>query len=238
MVDFLRPDDLDKIKEAFEGVIGEPTGILVVRKGKLKYKPIPNISEDPENEFILDPRYFVLEKNIIAIVHAHPDNCKFSAWDITSCEAVGIPYIVFNRQTMEYSTLVPKKWKPLNGNRYLFGKHDCFEAARNWYMYHGVYFPERSEHWEDDWFLHGKDYISEEIRDWGFFPVSDLQYGDLLIFGTTVPSHMGVYEDKDMFYHHAHERLSGSENLYPYWASTLLGVYRHEKTSSIRRLSR
>ena len=42
-----------------------------------------------------------------------------------------------------------------------------------------------------------------------------------------VNNHCGVYLGNDIFYHHAEERLSCRENLYPRWHKWLVGAYRY-----------
>jgi cell wall-associated NlpC family hydrolase len=51
-----------------------------------------------------------------------------------------------------------------------------------------------------------------------------------LIFtmGANVPNHCGVYTGNDIFFHHAVNRLSCRENLYPLWKKYLTGIYRYE----------
>lgn len=213
----------------------EPCAAITTQKGKYKLVPLSNSSNDPENFFALGSDYVRLSLNsdILFIVHAHPDNCIPSEYDISCCNTVNIPYIVFNKENLTYSTVYPSNYKNLIGREYTFGTYDCFEACRDWYMYHNIILPARDTEWKDDWWLEGLDYI-KDFESWGFKEVTSLQYGDLLVFGQDVYNHIGVYIDNDIFFHHAVNRLSCRESIYPFWGSMLKKVYRYEKSNITR----
>ena len=75
-------------------------------------------------------------------------------------------------------------------------------------------------------FLHFSEDI---IKNWGGVKVDTPQKNDVLIFKVKadVPDHCGVYLGNDIFFHHAENRLSCRENLYPFWAKYIVGIYRH-----------
>ena len=83
----------------------------------------------------------------------------------------------------------------------------------------------------DNWWDKGLDYFTEDyIGTWGFEKVEgNMKKGDLLIFTISSPvgNHCGVYLGDDIFYHHAENRLSCRENLYPFWKQYISGVYRY-----------
>jgi proteasome lid subunit RPN8/RPN11 len=220
----------------FDGT-GEPCAVVLLKKGKAKLVPLANVSDDPENYFLFDKQFVSLSLtgDILYTVHAHPDNCIPSDHDIDCCNKVNIPYIIFNAITLDYSIIYPEGYKNLLGRSYKFGTQDCFEACRDWYIAHSIVLPSRDINWIDDWWLKGLNYIEEEISNWPFKEVSSLRYGDLLTFGE-IPNHIGIYIEKDIFFHHAVNRLSCKENIYPFWGSTLKKVYRYEK-SDITRVS-
>ena len=69
------------------------------------------------------------------------------------------------------------------------------------------------------------------IESYGYKRVEgNMQPNDVLIFTIreNVPNHCGVYLGDDIFYHHAENRLSCRENLYPFWKQYITGIYRHE----------
>ena len=85
---------------------------------------------------------------------------------------------------------------------------------------------------EDDWWDKDLDYFSADvIKDWGGQPIEleDIEPNDVLIFQVMAPknNHCGVYIGNDIFYHHAVNRLSCRESLYPAWHKSLTGAYRY-----------
>lgn len=239
MAAFQLPESLDKeIVRHFNPKI-ESCGFIIVTKGKLKYIPSENKADNPKDYFVLDPKlyaHYSLVSDILYIVHTHPDNCTPSEYDLGICNELGIPYVVYNQSTLEHSITYPQNYKFLLGRSYEFGVQDCFEAARDWYFYHGVYAPKRSEHWKDDWWLSDYNYIQDEVKNWPFKKVNTLKYGDLLTFAVEheKENHLAVYIEKDMIYHHAVNRLSCRENMYPFWGRYLRNIYRYEKSSITR----
>jgi len=216
----------------------EPCAVAHLKKGRVYIVPLENTSTDPENYFLLDKDYvkLTLTGEILYVIHAHPDNCCPSEYDIAACNSINIPYIVFNYQTLEYTVITPTDYTTLSGVPYEFGVTDCFETARNWYLVHGVPIPPRKE-WIDDWWLEGHDYIKYVEQEWPFKETKSLEYGNLITFAVDheKENHLGVYLGKDCFFHHAVDRLSCKENLYPFWGKFIKKVYKYER-SSIKRL--
>lgn len=243
MVDFQLPEDLVKeIQEYFDSCDDkEPCGIIGVKKGKLYFKPISNVSTEPYDKFLLDSTEYVkaqLSYDILYIIHGHLKNCTPSDYDVSCCMAVGMPYIVINRETYEYSIVRPNNYKNLVGRQYVFGKYDCFSACKDWYEFHGIFANKRDLTWEDRWWEKDLNYIDEQISQWPFKETTGLEYGDLITFkvNSAVPNHLGVYVGRDKFFHHAVDRLSCTEDLYSIlWGSSIDKVYRYEKGNITRR---
>ena len=134
---------------------------------------------------------------------------------------------------MELNILEPSSnTTELYGREYEFGVADCFEAAKDYLKTMDIFIPPRIP-FEDDWGKKGLDYFTEELLgEWGFksSTLTDLQENDVLIFNvnTEVGSHCGVYIGNDCFYHHAVNRLSCRENIYPFWHKYIEGAYRYD----------
>lgn len=228
--------NLSKIQEHFEVEYPkEACGILGVVKGKEVWYPCTNVAEDPYNNFVLDSSEYLKIKrsvDITAIVHSHPDaESTPSASDIDNCNALGIPYHIYSYPEMEVTVVKPKdKEEALSGREYKFGVLDCFEAARDYYKSIGISLPKRDAY-EDDWWLKGKNYFNKEyINSWGFYEVQEPKKNDLIVLSVNseVGNHCGVYLGNDVFFHHAVNRLSCKENLYPFWVKYITGIYRYD----------
>ena len=138
--------------------------------------------------------------------------------------------VLLKQNTSPYKEIIVKV-NDLIGREYEFGKFDCLEACKDYYKEHlGLQLQNRLPYL-DDWWEHGHNYFTDEhIEEWGFKKVEELQPNDLLIFtmGASVPNHCGVYIGNDVFFHHAVNRLSCRENLYPLWKKYLTGIYRYD----------
>jgi len=214
----------------------EACGVFSVVKGKKKYIPCTNVAEDDE-DFILDSQEYLKLKrttDIVGIVHSHPDATpEPSETDIKYCNAVGIPYYIFSYPDMELKIVQPKtNTVDLYGREYEFGVKDCFEALRDYLQTQKIHIPPRAL-FEDDWWEKDLDYFTDEIiSEWSHKPVplSDLKINDVLIFNVldNIGNHCGVYIGNDCFYHHAVNRLSCRESLFPTWHKYLVKAYRYD----------
>lgn len=225
---------IQDIKDHFDNEYPkEGCGVIGIVKGKKKWFPCKNVA-DSEEDFILSSEdWFEIKKkaDIFAIVHNHINySNEASENDINNCNALGIPYYIFSYPELDLNILEPKThFNPLIGREYKFGVTDCFEAMRDWLAKENIQIPKRAA-FEDDWWLKGLDYFTEDIiEQWGFKKVDTPQKNDLLIFAveSSVGNHCGVYLNNDIFFHHAENRLSCRESLYPFWAKHIIGIYRH-----------
>lgn len=225
---------IQDIQEHFENEYPrEGCGVLAIVKGKMKWFPCKNIATG-EEDFILDSiEYFEIKKkgDIVGIVHSHPDaSPEPSQVDIDTCNALAIPYYIFSYPEMDMNILNPSyNQTELYGREYSFGTQDCFEAAKDWYSQYDIKLSPRDP-FEDDWWEKGLNYFNDEyLSSWGFEKVSEVKPNDLLVFSveSNVGNHCGVYVNNDVFFHHAENRLSCKENLYPFWIKHLTGIYRY-----------
>ena len=228
--------DLYKIKEHFDSEYPkEACGILAVVKGKKEWFPIKNIAEE-NNNFIMDSDEYItlmISTDIVGIVHNHIDeSSEPSQTDINQCNALGIPYYIFSYPDMDLKVLQPENnLTDLYGREYKFGIADCFEAMRDYLIKQSITIPSRAL-FEDNWYKKGLDYFCPDIiKNWGGqeIDLSNLKQNDVLIFRVQeeINNHCGVYIGNDIFYHHAINRLSCRENLFPFWQKYLVGAYRY-----------
>lgn len=227
---------IEEIRNHFEKEYPrEGCGVIGITKGKKKWFPCTNVAKEEEDFILCSKEWFDLIKktDVFAIVHSHPDySNEASASDINNCNALGIPYYIFSYPDMELNILEPKtQFNSLVGREYKFGVTDCFEAARDWLIEKAdITIPPRAP-FEDNWADKNIDYFTEEkIKNWGLIKVDTPKENDVLIFqvDSQVPNHCGVYVKNDVFFHHAVNRLSCRESLFPFWAKHLVGIYRYE----------
>ena len=233
MMTFL--DEIEKHLE--EWYPKEGCGVIGVVEGALKWFPCDNIANNGE-DFVIDSKQYIAiaqRCDIVGIVHSHPDaSPEPSNFDIKYCNALGVPYYIFSYPGMDMYKLEPvRKTKSLYGREYDLGLNDCFSAVQDYYKTKELHIAKRPFHSpKDRWWDEGADYFTKENIDaWGFNKIEGpMQEGDLLIFKimSEVSNHCGVYLGEDLFYHHAINRISCRENLFPQWKKYIIGVYRYD----------
>jgi proteasome lid subunit RPN8/RPN11 len=230
---------IDQILEHFDKEYPrEGCGLIALVKGKKVWFPCKNLAED-EEDFIMCSKDYLRIKvkyDIIGIVHNHPDaSNEPSKRDIDNCNALGIPYYIFSYPEMELNIVDPvQKQYPLIGREYKFGVYDCFEAIRDYLATKEILLPPRAPFEDDWWKKEGLNYFCPDVvKGWGGKEITEPQENDVLIFtmDSKVPNHCGVYIGRDTFFHHAVNRLSCRESLYPFWIKYLTGVYRYDANS-------
>ena len=225
-----------EVKEHFDREYPkEGCGVITVVKGKKQWVPVKNIAIH-NDDFLMDSEeYFklFLTTDIVGIVHNHiGDSSAPGKTDIEACNTMGIPYYIFSYPNMDLTVVEPEKnTTDLFGREYKFGVRDCFEAMRDYLLSQKIEIPKRAL-FENNWYDKGLDYFCPEvIKNWGGkqIDLSELKQNDVLIFRVQeeTNNHCGVYLGNDIFYHHAVNRLSCRESLYPFWYEYLVGAYRY-----------
>ena len=214
----------------------EGCGIILNKKGKLEWMACENEAEDKENDFKISGKDYIkaqLQGDIYAIVHSHPDaSSEPSEADKSSSNFLGIPYIIYSVPSFQKTVYIPElKEEPLTGRTYNFGENDCYSLVREYYRRElNIVLP--SIEFEDNWWDKGLNYFVDLVEPFGFVEVDTPQKGDVILFQIygTVPNHCGIYLGEDVMLHHAENRLSCRESLYPFWIKHLKRYTRYEKS--------
>ena len=193
---------LEDIKQyVYENADIEACGLLSLERGRVRWNPCPNVADNPKHDFIIDPLDYkaVSEKgDVVGVVHSHPgESPQPSVLDRAACDRLGIPW-------------------------YIFGENDCWALARDFYKEEfNITLPTMK--FKDDWWEEGLNYFDDLFDKFGFIEVEEPQRGDIIIFKiyNNIPNHCGVYLEEDIFMHHAENRLSCRESLYPFWIKNI-----------------
>lgn len=230
----------------------EACGLVVIVKGRERYRPCRNIATTPSEHFILSPEDYAAAEDdgeITAVVHSHPDMpARPSESDRVSCESSGLPWLIVSVMPDDQGMPVaggieriePCGYQaPLVGRPFVHGVLDCWALCRDWYTREmGVTLPspERQDNWWDDGV--SDLYSDAAVAAAGFVPVgrageldlSTLQRGDLIRMqirsANQVPNHAAVYLGDGLILHHLYGRLSSRDVYGGYWLEVTRAVDR------------
>jgi proteasome lid subunit RPN8/RPN11 len=122
--------------------------------------PVPNVHETPEDFFAIEPRQFVENQGVLAILHSHTyttqkpkepmaaggrgtrlDHLCPSALDMKNQMLTAVPWGI-SAVTEDHAE--PPFWfgdqlgiAPLLGRAFVHGVNDCFSLLRDWHRLHG-----------------------------------------------------------------------------------------------------
>tara|TARA_R100000353_G_scaffold175020_1_gene144286 strand:+ start:1432 stop:2145 length:714 start_codon:yes stop_codon:yes gene_type:complete len=230
-------DDLKKeiLTHAKEESPKECCGLIIVRKGRKRYKRCKNVSDVPKETFVLAINDYVKaeeEGEIVAVVHSHPfERPEPSIGDKVACEKSNLPWIIVNPTIEEWGYCEPSGFElPLVGREFNFGIVDCYSLVRDYFKQElnieiRDYFRE-DKFWEKGNSLYEDNYDKEGFRK---VPFNEIQKHDVLLIHleANLPNHAAVYLGDQQILHHVQGRLSSRDILGEYYIKNTAFVARH-----------
>lgn len=227
----------------------ESCGLLIAQGAKIVYVPCENKAISTEEHFKISGEDWSKAEDlgqVIAVVHSHPDESPFpSEGDLVSCELHGVPWYiqeVVGGVSQRLHRFEPTGYKaPLLGREFFHGVLDCLTLLQDYYAREmGITLPNYDR--EDGWWDLGKDYYRELLPKSGFYEVTDLRQGDIVLMQirSPVPNHAGIYladgkltseecyPQPGVILHHLYGRLSKRDNYGGYWADVTVGYWRYQ----------
>lgn len=194
-----------------------------------EFIPAVNLHEDPENNFLIDPRLWVdLDNNpkeIKCIVHSHTkiNQDTFSPSDVASCKELGLPWYLFCTQSGKEIYYNPQNIEDLIGREWHYGLWDCYSLVKDYYEIKFGNILSDYKRGEDlewllpDWNMFEENFQAEEFKE--ISPDIALQPGDIIMMqiGGCNINHIGVINESGNLLHHAYGRLSNETAYGGYW---------------------
>ena len=229
---------IDEIKHHFSTCYPrEGCGVIVLDNGQARWIPCSNVACQNDS-FVLCPSEYakiLIKYKVLAVVHNHIEyTCLPSANDIKYCDELDVPFFIFSYPSMELYKLFPKDYdESLLGRPYVWGIYDCLSLVIEYYArFKQITLRSRPYYIDNWWRATNVNYMDpEHIRTWGFIKTNNPQKDDIAVLqmGATIPNHIGIVLENDQFLHHAYNRLSTIENLYPLWGKYAMAYYTYEK---------
>ena len=117
----------------------ESCGLLAIIKGKETYWPCENLSESPDEFFVIDPDNWADcedQGELIGIIHSHAYGSALpSEADKASCEHLGLPFYIYSVEHKNWIDFEPSGYTSgLYGRTWIWGKHDCWSLITDYFL--------------------------------------------------------------------------------------------------------
>ena len=201
-----------EIKEYSKKIIPqEACGLLMASGDCYKVFSCKNISNDKENEAILDPRDYMLISDMGNIVaHWHSQACDTPSFlDNFNAYNHNIYSIIYCWDKDKFCIIEPKLKDYLDRD-FKLGQFDCYELVKNYYQ-RELNISMRHYDRDKNWYKINPNIIRENFANEGFFEVKEKKKHDVILFKKN--HHMGVYLDNYLLLHHPLGRKSVIEYL-------------------------
>jgi proteasome lid subunit RPN8/RPN11 len=235
----------DMRRYAVEAYPHEACGLIVAVANKFAVVNCRNISDNPEETFVISPEDYSAADDmgeIVAVWHSHTHgSCTPSEVDRAACDVSGIPWFIIGIK-MDSSDFVfegPSVLHssggklPLLERPYVAGVYDCYTLAADYYAENmGITLGDySSQALVDEWWLKGYSFFEDNFRREGFVELHDVDPvpGDIFLIKMSEgnPNHVAVFIENDMILHHVHGRLSGRCVYGGYWQKHTVKHLRH-----------
>jgi proteasome lid subunit RPN8/RPN11 len=218
----------------------ECCGLIIVHKGKLRYRPCKNIHIEPRRAFRIDERDWAAAEDlgeISYIVHSHPfESAQPTDVDKVQIEEHGKPWLIVNHPVGSWTVTEPSGYEaPFIGRQFCYGVLDCGILVKDYYKRRlGIDLAYYRA--EDHWWDRGEKVIEDHFEDIGFVKVLD---GPVLhdVIGMMIDgevaakttNHLGIFLGSNLMLHHLRDRLS-SRDIYGGWYRKCTSIILRHKT--------
>ena len=219
-----------KIREMAAALHTEETCGFVLNDGQVL--EVPNIADDPVNEFAISSQVFAdYEEQIKGVWHSHLHLAGFSPLDQQVISADSLPWAVYCLRNDSWHQCDPRTIAPFEGRPFVFGYYDCYSLITDKLAELGVVLPPWKRGRWGEWNTPEFRPFDQEWKNYGK-PVMNRCYqaGDILLMTLgDYPGHsdhVGVMIDRKHFLHHPSGGVSRTATLGSYYQRRLNWVVR------------
>jgi proteasome lid subunit RPN8/RPN11 len=231
-------EDIKKeiMNHAKEESPNESCGLIIIKKGRTKYKRCSNISEIPKHTFIISTDDYIKaeeEGEIVGVAHSHPfEQPEPSIADRVACEKSQIPWFIVNPIIEKWGYCEPSGFElPYVGRDFQYGIVDCYSLIRDYYKKELKIILNDYFRSEND-FENGNSLYENNFMKEGFvkIPVDEIKKHDLLFMHleANLPNHGAIYIGDQQVLHHVGGRLSSRDLLGEYYMKNIAFAARHK----------
>ncbi|MDI1223013.1 Mov34/MPN/PAD-1 family protein [Acinetobacter sp.] len=160
------------------------------------YDKLGKVKQDKTTNFEIHPQDLANAEDsgvIQAYVHSHPNGTtRASELDLHQVELHKKPWVICACPDLDFAVYEPCGFKfPLIGRNYHHGWMDCYTIVRDFYSRElGINIPdfERLDRWWES--AENASLYLDNFGKAGFFEVSDLQYGDVMLCRVNPTKHV------------------------------------------------
>mgnify|MGYP003647666451 CR=1 FL=1 len=224
----IHSDILEHAKQCYPS---ESCGLIIIVKGRKRYKPCRNIATGLQ--FAIHPEDYADAEDsgvIDTVVHSHPNlSPSPSPADLIGCEQSGLKWLIISYPSGNIHEFKPTGYVlPLFGRSFQHGSIDCYTFIRDYYKQElNIELPDYQR--KDEWWLCENLYL-DNFKAAGFRVVDELQEHDgiLMRMGSPVPNHGAIYLGDNKIGHHQTGRLSSKDIYGDWYAKITTHILRHK----------
>ena len=200
------------ISHAISEYPNESCGLIIKNKG---FVPCKNKHKDPLNNFKLEAKLYKDFKNVIAVIHSHPNGNLYPSendmkqqmiskkiWGILTTDGKTCSDILWFGD----KALKRNNFSDLIGRPFVHGVYDCYSLVRDYhFIINNLNIKDYPRSW--DWWNNDKNLYFDLFNDCGFKIINNLKeikIGDSFLWQikSNVNNHSGIYLGNNLVLHH------------------------------------
>jgi len=207
-------------KYSVECLPKESCGLLAIIKGEETFWPCKNLSEAPDEYFVICPDSWADcedQGELIGVVHSHTHGSAYpSDADKASCEELDLPFYIYSVQNDDWNYIEPNGYESgLYGRTWIWGVHDCYSLITDYFFKNKqikLKFWPRPKNIKQ---FVNNPYFEKILIESGFIEVdkNNIKEDDVLLMEGPKEklNHVALYIGNQTIFHHAIKKLSCRE---------------------------